>query len=157
MKHMLLVSILIFCSSAGPTQAEQISVAPFEPSLKLKELAYVMASPFSSADFQHGPSAILSEGYPVFAVVPSGAGSTDMVELLAQLVNERKVDLLAISIEESLLTQAHVPLLWPEDVPEWLTPIVSIVSAQLVSYHLARAKGIDTENPRGLQKVTRTW
>lgn len=129
----------------------------FEWALKLKELAYVMASPFSSADFQHGPSALLTEGYPVFAVVPSGAGSTDMVELLAQLVNERKVDLLAISNEESLLTKAHLPITLPSDVPEWLTPVVSIVSAQLVSYHLARAKGLDPENPRGLQKVTRTW
>jgi len=129
----------------------------FEWALKLKELAYVMASPFSSADFQHGPSAILSEGYSVFAVAPSGAGSTDMIDLLTQLVNERKVDLLAISNEENLLTQSHAPIALPEDMPEWLTPIVSIVSAQLVSYHLARAKGLDTENPRGLQKVTRTW
>ncbi len=117
----------------------------------------MMASPFSSADFQHGPSALLTEGYPVFAVAPAGDGSTDMVELLAQLVNERKVELLAISSEEHLLTQARSPIALPADVPEWLTPIVSIVSAQLVSYHLARAKGLDTENPRGLQKVTRTW
>jgi len=129
----------------------------FEWALKLKELAYVMASPFSSADFQHGPSAILSEGYPVFAVAPSGAGATDMIDLCTQLVNERKVDLLAISNEANLLSQAQAPIALPEDVPEWLTPIVSIVSAQLVSYHLARAKGLDTENPRGLQKVTRTW
>lgn len=129
----------------------------FEWALKLKELAYVMASPFSSADFQHGPSALLTEGYPVFAVAPSGAGSTDMIGLLTRLVGERKVDLLAISNEKNTLTQAHAPIAMPAEVPEWLTPIVSIVSAQLVSYHLARAKGLDTENPRGLQKVTRTW
>ncbi len=129
----------------------------FEWALKLKELAYVMASPFSSADFQHGPSALLTEGYPVFAVAPSGAGSANMIDLLTQLVNERKVDLLAISDEANLLSQAQAPIALPEDVPEWLTPIVSIVSAQLVSYHLARARGLDTENPRGLQKVTRTW
>jgi len=129
----------------------------FEWALKLKELAYVMASPFSSADFQHGPSALLTEGYPVFAVAPHGAGTTLMIDFLGQLVSERRVDLLAISNDENLLTQAHAPIVLPADVPEWLTPIVSIVSAQLVSYHLARAKGLDTENPRGLQKVTRTW
>jgi glucosamine--fructose-6-phosphate aminotransferase (isomerizing) len=129
----------------------------FEWALKLKELAYVMASPFSSADFQHGPSALLTEGFPVFAVAPSGAGSTDMIGLLTQLVGERKVDLLVISNEENALTQAHAAIVMPAEVPEWLTPIVSIVSAQLVSYHLARVKGLDTENPRGLQKVTKTW
>jgi glucosamine--fructose-6-phosphate aminotransferase (isomerizing) len=44
----------------------------------------------------------------------------------------------------------------PAGLPEWLTPIVSIVPAQLYCYHLTRAKGYDTEAPRSLRKVTRT-
>ena len=43
-----------------------------------------------------------------------------------------------------------------DPLPEWLSPLVSIVPAQLFCYHLARAKGCDTEQPRGLSKVTRT-
>lgn len=129
----------------------------FEWALKLKELAYVMASPYSSADFQHGPSAVLSASFPVLAVVPSGATFGQMIDLLDQLVTERNVRLLVISNEERALKLAHTPISMPPEVPEWLTPIVSIVPAQLISYHLARAKGIDTENPRGLQKVTLTW
>jgi len=45
----------------------------FEWSLKLKELAYVVAEPYSPADLQHGPVAILSQGFPVLAAVPGGA------------------------------------------------------------------------------------
>jgi glucosamine--fructose-6-phosphate aminotransferase (isomerizing) len=128
----------------------------FEWSLKLKELAYVVAAPYSSADFQHGPMAILSHGFPVFAVTPMGAVFVNMMELLSKLASEYKVELLVISNDEHALQLAHTPLRIPEDLPEWLSPIVSIVPAQLFSYHLTRAKGFDTEKPRGLRKVTLT-
>lgn len=128
----------------------------FEWSLKLKELSYVMAAPYSSADFQHGPMAILSHGFPVFAVTPRGAVFANMMELLSKLVSEHKVELLVISNDDHVLQLAHTPLEIPEDLPEWLSPIVSIIPAQLFSYHLARAKGFDTEKPRGIRKVTLT-
>lgn len=128
----------------------------FEWSLKLKELAYVVAEPYSSADFQHGPVAIVSHGFPVFAVVPGGAVFDDMLALLSRLVDENQAELLVISDEEGALSLAHTPLRLPADLPEWLSPLVSIVMAQLFCYHLTRAKGYDTEAPRGLSKVTLT-
>jgi len=129
----------------------------FEWSLKLKELAHVVAEPYSSADFQHGPVAIVSEGFPVLAVVPGGAVFDTMLALLSSLVSEYQVELLVISNEEEALSLAHTPLRLPAELPEWLSPLVSIVPAQLFCYHLTRAKGYDTETPRGLSKVTRTW
>jgi glucosamine--fructose-6-phosphate aminotransferase (isomerizing) len=128
----------------------------FEWSLKLKELAYVAAEPYSSADFQHGPVAILTHGFPVFAVVPQGAVFADMVELLSTLVRDYNVELLAVSNEGQVLELAQTPLPIPTNVPEWLSPIVCIVPAQLFSFHLTRARGFDTEKPRGLRKVTLT-
>jgi glucosamine--fructose-6-phosphate aminotransferase (isomerizing) len=128
----------------------------FEWSLKLKELAYVVAEPYSSADFQHGPVAIVSHGFPVFAVVPGGAVLDDMLALLSRLVDQNQAELLVISDEERALSLAHTPLRLPADLPEWLSPLVSIVLAQLFCYHLTRAKGYDTEAPRGLSKVTLT-
>ena len=50
------------------------SATAYEWSLKLKELAYVLAEPYSSADFQHGPVALAQPGFPVFAVVPGAGG-----------------------------------------------------------------------------------
>jgi glucosamine--fructose-6-phosphate aminotransferase (isomerizing) len=128
----------------------------FEWSLKLKELAYVVAESYSSADFQHGPVAIVSHGFPVFSVVPKGDAYADMIGLLASLVNERQVELLALSNEKEALALAHSPLQLPGDLPEWLSPIVCIVPAQLLCYYLTLAKGYNTEAPRGLRKITLT-
>jgi glucosamine--fructose-6-phosphate aminotransferase (isomerizing) len=93
----------------------------------------------------------------VFAVVPRGGDSENLITLLKQLVEERRVELLAVSNEQSALDLAHTPLTLPEDLPEWVSPIPSIIPAQLFCYYLTRAKGFDTEDPRGLSKVTRTW
>jgi glucosamine--fructose-6-phosphate aminotransferase (isomerizing) len=128
----------------------------FEWSLKLKELAYVVAAPYSPADFQHGPVAILSYGFPILSIAPKGAVFSNIVELLSQLVAEREVELVAISNDERALQLSRTPLRIPGNLPEWLSPIVSIVPAQLFSYYLTRTKGYDTERPRGLQKVTLT-
>jgi glucosamine--fructose-6-phosphate aminotransferase (isomerizing) len=129
----------------------------YEWSLKLKELSYVVAEPYSSADFQHGPVALASQGFPIFAVVPGGEIAHDIIRLLTDLVQEQKVELLAISNEGLVLALANTPLQLPNLLPEWLSPIPAIVPAQLLCYHLTKAKGFDTEGPRGLTKVTMTW
>jgi len=129
----------------------------YEWALKLKELAQVVAEPYSSADFQHGPVALVSDGFPVFAVAPAGAVLPEIVTLLSTLVETRGVDLLAVSNDERVLSLASTGLRLPSKLPEWLSPLVAIVPAQLFCYHLARARGFDTERPRGLEKVTRTW
>jgi len=128
-----------------------------EWSLKLKELTYVVAAPYSSADFLHGPVAILEKGFPVMAVAPLGHVYQDMFRLLKDLVDTREVRLLVVSNADEALGLAEAPLRIPLDLPQWISPIVTAVPAQLFSYHLARAKGLDVEHPRGLEKVTRTW
>lgn len=129
----------------------------YEWSLKLKEMAYVVAEPYSPADFQHGPVAIVSPGFPVLAVAVRGAALEDSLTFLERLVKRHEAELLVLSNEPRALALAKTPIELPEDVPEWLSPIVAIVAAQLFCYHLTRAKGHDTENPRQLSKVTRTW
>lgn len=129
----------------------------YEWSLKLKELTYVVAEPYSSADFQHGPVAIVSRGFPILAAVPAGKVSGHVASLLTKLVREHKVELLAVSNEPAVLDLAHTRLSLPADLPEWLSPLVAIGPAQLFCYHLTRAMGFDTEEPRGLAKVTETW
>jgi glucosamine--fructose-6-phosphate aminotransferase (isomerizing) len=128
----------------------------FEWALKLKELTYVEAEPYSSADFQHGPLAIVAEGFPVFAVAPGGLVAASLVELLGHLKNDLAAELLVISNLGEALALAQVPLAIPDSIPEWLTPLVSIVPAQLLAYHLTIAKGYDPEKPRSIRKVTET-
>ena len=128
----------------------------YEWSLKLKELAYISAQPYSSADFQHGPVAVISQGFFVLAVVPDGEIFEDMMGLLSDLVENRRAELLAISNRQEALSLAQTSFPLPNDMPEWLSPLVSIVPAQLFCYRLTRSKGFDTEKPRGLSKITLT-
>ena len=127
-----------------------------EWALKLKELAYVFADPYSVADFQHGPMAIVERGFPVLAIAPCGAVLADLLTLLRRLRDEREAQLFVLSDSDEAIGLGHFALRLPANVPEWLTPIVSIVPAQLYCYHLTRAKGYDTEAPRIIRKVTLT-
>jgi glucosamine--fructose-6-phosphate aminotransferase (isomerizing) len=128
----------------------------FEWSLKLKELTHVVAQPYSSADFFHGPIALVSSGFPVFGIAPQGAVFDDMFGLIKKIKLEQKADLFLISDQTELLSQADCPVPLPEGIPEWLTPISGIIPGQLFSYHLSLTKGMNPDSPRGLTKVTRT-
>ena len=128
----------------------------FEWALKLKELTYINAEPYSSADFAHGPIAMVESGYPVFAVAPKGKVFNSMLQMLRRLREEMSAELVVISNDRKALSLAQVPLSIPADIPEWLTPLVGILPAQLFAHHLTAAKGYDTEQPRTIHKVTRT-
>ena len=128
----------------------------FEWSLKLKELTYVVAEPYSSADFQHGPIAMVERGFPVMAVAPRGAVYDSILPMLAFLRAQHRAELLVISDSAEALALAQSPIRLPSGIPEWLTPLVAILPAQLFCYHLTRAKGYDTEAPRTIRKVTET-
>jgi glucosamine--fructose-6-phosphate aminotransferase (isomerizing) len=128
----------------------------FEWALKMKELTYIIAEPYSSADFLHGPIAIVDAGFPVMVVIPKGAVYGEILSVVKKLRQQHKALLLLISNDDEALQWADIPLRIPEEVPEWLSPIVSIVPAQLFCYHLAHLRGIDPEVPRGLTKITET-
>lgn len=127
----------------------------FEIALKLKELTYMVAEPYSSADFRHGPIAIVEGGFPVLAVAPTGAALDHVASLIADL-ESRDAELLIVSDREALLEKARLPLRLPVTVEEWLSPILCVLPGQLLALHLALAKDIDPDNPRTLQKVTST-
>ena len=127
-----------------------------EWALKLKELAYVLADPYAAPDFKHGPIALVHPGFPVLAVAPSGAVLEDLLPLLRQLRDELGADLLVLSDSDEALAIGQTALPLPAGVPEWLSPLVAIIPAQLYCYHLTRACGYDTEAPRYLRKVTET-
>jgi len=128
----------------------------FEWALKLKELTYLIAEPYSSADFQHGPIAMVEGGFPVLAVAPSGKVHDSMLDMLTGLRKQKEAELVIISDDSNALALAQSPIQLPPQIPEWLTPLVSIIPAQLFACHLTEVKGYDTEKPRNLTKVTET-
>ncbi len=126
----------------------------FELALKLKELTYIVATPYSSADFRHGPIAQIEEGFPVLVIAPSGRVLDDMLDLIREL-RQREAELLVISNDPGALELAHTPLPIP-GVPEWLSPIIGVIPGQLFALGLTLAKGYDVDHPRSLRKVTST-
>lgn len=128
----------------------------FEFSLKLKELTYTIAEPYSSADFLHGPVALVERGFPVFVVAPDGKMTPEMISLVKR-VKMQQAEVLVISNHPELLEMADHQIELPDGIPEWLSPIPAIIPAQLFVMYLAQSRGIDVDNPRGLNKVTETW
>jgi glucosamine--fructose-6-phosphate aminotransferase (isomerizing) len=127
-----------------------------ELALKLKELTYVMATAYSSADFRHGPTATIESGLPAILIMPSGATFDDLRDLVGEL-QQRGAELLVISESEPALALARTPLPLAAPVPEWLSPITAIIPGQVLALHLALTKGFNVDEPRGLHKVTRTY
>ena len=126
-----------------------------EWALKLQELAQVLAVPYSAADFAHGPLALAEAALPVLAVASSGPPLEAQLSMLRDLRERHHAPLRVISdAPEALALDEGLRL--PAGVAGWLAPIVSIVPAQLYALHLAAAKGLDTERPRTISKVTQT-
>lgn len=127
----------------------------YELALKLMETCYVVAERFSSADFFHGPLAIVERRFPVILFAPKGVTQQSNVDLLNRL-HELHADCLAITNDEVISKLSPHNLLLDSEIDEFLSPIPFIVPAQLFAAHLSEAKGLDPDAPRSLKKVTAT-
>jgi glucosamine--fructose-6-phosphate aminotransferase (isomerizing) len=127
----------------------------FELALKMKELTYIIAEPYSSADFLHGPLALIEHGFPAFVIAPGGVMLPEIRDFIATL-NQREAEVIVISDDAAALAQARIPLQLPQSVAEWLSPLAAIIPGQLFAMHLAAARDYDPDHPRGLRKITET-
>jgi glucosamine--fructose-6-phosphate aminotransferase (isomerizing) len=128
----------------------------FEFALKMKETAYVIAEGFSSADFLHGPIAMLEPTFPAFLFTPSGPVWPSMQEMLIRL-RDLKAETVVITDRRNLtaanLASRVIPI--PARIPELYTPIPYIIPAQLFAAALAVEKNLNPDRPRALSKITR--
>ena len=113
----------------------------------------MLAQPYSTADFRHGPVALVEPGFPVLAIATAGELEDDVDELI-QSVAEHGRNAGTRRPPRQLASRGGRPA--GTRGTEWLAPIPTIVAAQLAAYHLTRARGLDPDAPRGLRKVTRT-
>jgi glucosamine--fructose-6-phosphate aminotransferase (isomerizing) len=123
----------------------------FETALKLKETSYVSADAYSSADFLHGPIAMLDASTPVLWF-RSAADADEAAEDLRRRVEAAGAPLIVIGEGED----DGDDLALGGELPHWLAPIQAAVAGQLLALSLARQKGHDPDRPRGLAKITRT-
>lgn len=127
-----------------------------EFALKMKETSYVVTEGFSSADFLHGPIAMVEPSFPAFLFTPSGATWLSMQETLLKL-QALKAETVVITdrrnSEAANLASRVISI--PARIAELYTPIPYIVPAQLFAAALAAEKNLDPDRPRALSKITR--
>ena len=129
----------------------------FEFALKLMETTYTVAERFSSADFFHGPIAMVEPNFPLFLFAPSGPTWPSLLEMLTKL-KELKAETVVITDRKNPAAAglAHRIISIPAKIAELYTPIPYIIPAQLFSAALAKEKNLDPDKPRTLNKVTKT-
>jgi glucosamine--fructose-6-phosphate aminotransferase (isomerizing) len=118
-------------------------------------MAQLLAVPYSTADFEHGPMALAERGFAVLAVAPSGPPLEAQLDVLEQLRDVHGAQVLVLS-DSAQARSIDKGLRLPESVPGWLSPLIDIIPGQLYAFHLTRARGLDPDRPRTISKVTET-
>jgi glucosamine--fructose-6-phosphate aminotransferase (isomerizing) len=123
-----------------------------ESALKLKEICGLHAEAFSAAEVQHGPRAVIGERFPLLAYAFDDAGGRDVAGFAAELA-DMGADILLASPEAG--PGLHLPL--PPPLHPLLDPIVAVQAFYVLAEAVARARGLDPDQPRGLHKITHTF
>ena len=121
-----------------------------EGALKLKEISYIHAEGYPAGEMKHGPIALLDVHVPVVSIAMPGT-VFEKVLSNAQEAKARDARLIGVAPEgpDTALFDELLPV--PE-VSEWISPLLTVVPMQLLSYHIAAHRGLDVDQPRNLAK-----
>lgn len=123
-----------------------------EGALKLKEISYIHAEGYPAAEMKHGPIALIDENMPVIVIATNESAREKIVSNI-QEVMARKGKVIAIISEgdEEISEMADYAIAIPK-TKEPLTPLLSVIPLQLLSYHIAVMRDCDVDQPRNLAK-----
>jgi len=123
-----------------------------EGALKLKEISYIHAEGYAAAEMKHGPIALVDKDTPsVFLATRNSMHEKTLSNL--EEVKARSGPVIAIATEgDKEIGQKAADVMYVPRVAECLEPIVNVVPLQLLSYHIAVARGCDVDKPRNLAK-----
>ena len=123
-----------------------------EGALKLKEISYIHAEGYPAAEMKHGPIALIDEHMPVI-VIATKKGHYEKVVSNIQEIKSRKGKIIAVVTEgdEEVKSLADHCIEIP-DTQEFLTPLLTTIPLQLLSYYIALMRGCDVDQPRNLAK-----
>ncbi len=123
-----------------------------EGALKLKEISYIHAEGYPAAEMKHGPIALIDENMPV-VVIATNKSAYEKIASNIQEVKARKGRVIAVVTEgdRTISEIADYTIEIPETI-EPLTPLLSVIPLQLLSYHIAVMRDCDVDQPRNLAK-----
>ena len=121
-----------------------------EGALKLKEISYIHAEGYPAGEMKHGPIALLDAHVPVVSIAVPGL-VFDKVLSNAQEAKARDAQLIGVA-PEGPDTALFDELLAVPEMSEWISPLLTVIPMQLLSYHIAAHRGLDVDQPRNLAK-----
>ncbi|MCT7812186.1 MAG: glutamine--fructose-6-phosphate transaminase (isomerizing) [Lactobacillus iners] len=119
-----------------------------EGALKLKEVSYIQTEGFAAAELKHGTIALIENGVPVVTLINDPA-TADLTRGNIQEVESRGANVITIVAKK--FSKATDDIILP-DVDYYLSPLVTVVPAQLLAYYASKNKGLDVDKPRNLAK-----
>ncbi|MEO1012504.1 MAG: glutamine--fructose-6-phosphate transaminase (isomerizing) [Bacteroidota bacterium] len=123
-----------------------------EGALKLKEISYIHAEGYPAAEMKHGPIALIDEQMPVI-VIATNKGHYEKVVSNIQEIKSRKGKIIAVVTEgDEQVKQLADHVVEVPDTIESLTPLLTTIPLQLLSYHIAVMRGCNVDQPRNLAK-----
>ncbi|PKA98006.1 glucosamine--fructose-6-phosphate aminotransferase (isomerizing) [Flavobacteriaceae bacterium MAR_2009_75] len=123
-----------------------------EGALKLKEISYIHAEGYPAAEMKHGPIALIDDQMPVF-VIATKKGHYEKVVSNIQEIKSRKGKIIAIVTEgDEQVTELADHVIEVPETFESLTPLLTTIPLQLLSYHIAVMRGCNVDQPRNLAK-----
>lgn len=123
-----------------------------EGALKLKEISYIAASGYPSAELKHGVIALINEETPSLFIAPQDSVFDKNVSNIEE-VKARKGPVIAIGTEgDGALSRICDDVILIPHAPDYLVPILSVIPLQLLAYHIAATLGCDVDKPRNLAK-----
>ncbi|HYE60386.1 MAG TPA: glutamine--fructose-6-phosphate transaminase (isomerizing) [Phycisphaerales bacterium] len=123
-----------------------------EGALKLKEISYIHAEGMPAAEMKHGPIALINDGMPAVFIANRGR-QYDKVMSNIQEVRARGGHVIAVATEgDEQIKKYAEDVLYVPDIPEPLSPMLTVIPLQLMAYHAAVIRGHDVDKPRNLAK-----
>jgi len=124
-----------------------------EGALKLKEISYIHAEGYAAGEMKHGPIALIDENVPIIVIAPSSRLYEKTVSNMQEVI-ARKGQVIFITDEKGAEAdgQDAVATIALPMLDEFVTPLLYAIPVQLLSYHVAVAKGTDVDQPRNLAK-----
>ena len=122
-----------------------------EAALKLKEISYIHASAYHSGELKHGPLALVDKKMPVVCFLPDNHLARLVLSNLAE-VEARQGQTFIFTNKKIAKKNRKVEIIKMPDCPDLIAPILYIIPAQLLSYHVALKKKTNVDKPRNLAK-----
>ena len=124
-----------------------------EGALKLKEISYIPTDAYAAGEMKHGPIALLDEATPVVCVATDSPVLDKVLSNIAE-VRARGAHVIAVASEGNPEVAMHAEEVVTVPATDWLLqPVLAIIPLQLLAYHIARARGLNVDQPRNLAKT----